>query len=169
MGGVAQWVEDGIEFLRHVGVAGPDVGGGYHQIFGEGPVPVYAHALGVFAVFLMALQAVAALAAGDMPLAGNQVPGPEALHTGTHLHYFPHILVPGGKADGYGVLCPFVPLVDVHVRAADGCLFNLDLHVVGTEFRDEYTLHPKSCFRFFLDESPHHVVAHKNKPRFLIK
>ena len=155
MGGVAQGVKNSVELLRHIGVAGPHIGGRDHQILGKGPAAVDPHALGLLAVLLVALQAVAALAAGNVPLAGHQIAGMEALHAGPHLHHFAHILMARGQAHRDGMLGPVVPLVDVHIRTADGGFPDLNFHVVGPQLGDGDPFHPQALLRLFLYQCPH--------------
>ena len=114
----------------------------------------------------MALKAVAALAAGDMPLAGDHIPGLEALNAGADLNYLAHILMAHRKAYGYGVLGPVVPLVDMHVSAADSCLLDFDFYIVWPKLRDRHPPHPKAYLGLLLYKSPHHVIAHRTNLGF---
>ena len=92
--------------------------------------------------------AVPAVPAGDMPFTGYPVADFIPLHFLTHIHNFPGILVPHHHGHGDGLLRPFVPVVDMHVRAANGGLADLDQNVVVPHFRLGHIGQPNAFFRF---------------------
>ena len=51
-----------------------------------------------------------------------------------------------------GGLRPFVPIVDMHVGAADGCLMDLNAHIVMAHGRLRHGLHPDAYFGFGFDQ-----------------
>src|SRR5690606_24490205 len=65
------------------------------------------------------------------------------------------ILVSHGHGHGDGLLRPVVPVVDVHVRAADRGLRDPDEHIVGTGLRLGDVLHPDAGPRFLLHQRFH--------------
>src|SRR5699024_5719634 len=126
VGCVAEGIEDGVQLLRNFRGTRDDVGGGNHQIFGKSAVPVHAYAAGGSAQMSPAGAAVAAHAADDVPFPGDQLAQMVALYVGAHLHNFPDVFVAGGGAQSNGVLSPFVPVPDVHVRTTDGGFVNFN-------------------------------------------
>ena len=78
------------------------------------------------------------MAAGDMPFAADKVADLETFDILADLDDFPDIFMPGGQADRNRMLRPFVPVINMHVRAADRRLADFDLHVVFAAFRDRH-------------------------------
>ena len=162
MGGVAEGIEDGVQLLRDGGGAGDHIAGGNHQVLGKGTVPVDTHALGTRAKVTPAGAAVAADAADDVALAGDQLSHAVALHVGADLHNLAHILMTGGHPQPDGVLGPLVPVPDMYIRAADGSLMNFDFHIVGAHRGNFYPLHGQPLLRLILHQSPHGTCLQTN-------
>ena len=78
--------------------------------------------------------AVAAEAAGDVPLAGDAVADGEAAHLLPHLDDLADVLVADVHRHGDRLLRPVVPFPDVDVGAADRRLPDPDHHVVVADF-----------------------------------
>ena len=129
--GVAERVEDGQSVERDPLVRRPDVDRRERQVLGEGAGRGRADAHAVRAEVTAPGAAVAAVAADDVPLAGRQLPELEAAHPVSQLDDPAHELVAGDQRHGDRALRPLVPLVDVHVRAADGGLEHTDHHFSG--------------------------------------
>ena len=68
---------------------------------------------------------------------------------------FAYKFVPDDHGSGDGFLSPFIPLVDVHVGAANAGAVNMDEHVVNTDLRLGNFLEPKPWFALFLDKCFH--------------
>ena len=65
-------------------------------------------------------QTVATFAAHQVPFAGNDITGLEIVHMSTGFYNFAHKFVTKMHGDRDGFLGPGIPVVDVHVCAADG-------------------------------------------------
>ena len=144
--GVAERIEDGGQFIGDVvrqleGVEGRD-----HQVFGEGARAVDADPYGVAAQVGATGAAVAAVAAGDVAFAGDAIADGEAAHFLADGDHLSHILVTDHHGHGYGLLGPLIPVVDVHVGAADGGLADLDQQIVVAELGSRDVRHPDAGF-----------------------
>src|SRR5690606_4225345 len=113
--------------LRHL----EGVEGRQHEVVGERPLALHAHPHGVAARVAAPGAAVAAVAAGDVALAAHAVAHLEAAHLAAHARHHPGPLVAGDERHGHGALRPLVPVVDVHVGAAEAGLGDADQQVVG--------------------------------------
>src|SRR5688500_3742529 len=82
--------------------------------------------------------AVAAIAARDVAFAGNAIADLEAGNLAADLDDLAAVFVPDCHRHRDRLLRPGVPVVDVHVRAADGAALHTDQNVVrtGGGFRD---------------------------------
>ena len=157
MGGVAEGIEEGHHILRQAFINNNHIGLRNAHILGKGSVPVHAHAHRVLAPLNIAVVAVAAPVAGDVSLAGNPLSHGKTGDTGTQGSHFAHILM----ADGHGgldmYLGPGVPVVDVHIRAADGGFVHLDKHLAGTGDRYRHLPQRKSRASSRLDDCIHQL------------
>ena len=133
---VADRVEHGDHILVERGVDEDDIARGDAEVLRERAVAVYADARGVLAPLDVARVTVAAVAAGDVPLARNALADGQPRHARAERGDLADILVPDdhGRLDVLGR--PLVPVVDVHVRAADGGFVDLDKNFAGTGDRD---------------------------------
>ena len=157
---ISKRIKDCIEFLIDSRVAWPYIGCRNYQILSKRTVSVYANALCIFTVLLVSFQTVTAFAAGDMSFTGYQIARFESLYTGSDFYNFAYILVSGCKSDRDRVLCPVIPLINVYVRTTNCIFVDLDLHIIWSNLRDRYSLHPKSLFWFFFHQCPHHIIIH---------
>ena len=145
---VAERVEDRRQVIRDIvgdfkGVKGRD-----HQILGKAARAVDAHADGVAAQVGTARAAVTAVAAGDMPFAGDAVANLKAAHFLTNPHHFADVFVTDHHRHRNGLLRPLIPVVDVHVGPANGGLADFNQQIVMADFRFRYVGHPDAFFRF---------------------
>ena len=67
-------------------------------------------------------------------------------------------LVADGHGHGDGLLRPFVPLVDMHIGAADAGVTHADQHVVDADRRLGNLFQPQSALRFALDQCLHERI-----------
>ncbi len=74
----------------------------------------------------------------------------------------PAVLMADRHGHRNGLLRPLIPLVDVHVGAADRRLGDLDQHVVRADRRLRDIHHPDAGSRFFLDERFHRLSLSLN-------
>src|SRR5271165_5143395 len=147
---VAQRIKDGSVFLRNRRIQFPEVGFRNHHILGERAIRVNPNDFHALADVGFAGSALHALAAGHMHFSGNEV---ALLHAGDFVTVgsnFAAELVSGNQRRMNAPLRPSVPLINVQIRAADGCNFNFDQNFVAAECRDFdfANLSPGSGMRF---------------------
>ena len=133
----------------------PDVGDRQGQVLGEGSRPVDAHAVGIHAEVAAAGQAVAALAADQVPFAADDIADLEVLDVASQFNDSPHEFVSDHHRDGHGLLGPGVPVVDVYVRSADSRTEDFDEDVVDPDLRHGYVFQGQAGLRFRLDQRFH--------------
>ena len=155
MHGVAQRVEDGQGVERDPLGRRPHVDRRERQVLGEGAGGGHADAQAVGAEVTATGAAVAAVAADDVPLAGRQLPDLETAHAVAQRDDPAHELVAGDQRHGQRALRPLVPLVDVHVRAADGGLEDADHHFAGAGAGDGDALERQAGAAVVLHEREH--------------
>jgi hypothetical protein len=154
---IAQRVEDGEGVERDPLVRRPDVDRRKRHVLGEGAGSGRSDADAVRAEMTPTGAAVAAVAADDVPLAGHQLPELEAAHPVSELDDPAHELVADDQGHGQRALRPLVPLVDMHVRAADGGLEHADHDFSGAGARDGDALERQTGSGFLLDERKHRL------------
>ena len=93
----------------------------------------YEHRTLTFAEMAAPGPAVAAMAAGDVPFAGNAIADLEALDFGTQFDDGADVLVADVHRDRDRLPRPVVPFPDMHVGPADGRFPYLDQDVVGAD------------------------------------
>src|SRR5579875_2930606 len=133
----------------------PDVGHGQDDVFGEGPVAVYADAFGMSAEVTPAGEAVAAVSTDDVTLAADSVARPEVRDIGADFNNFADEFVSDNQGNGDGALRPRVPLVDVEVGTANACGEDANFDVVGANFRLGNLFEPEPTFGAGLHQSFH--------------
>mmetsp|Transcript_21172 Transcript_21172/g.49211 ORF Transcript_21172/g.49211 Transcript_21172/m.49211 type:complete len:224 (+) Transcript_21172:474-1145(+) len=99
--------------------------------------------------------AVPAVTAHHVAFAAHAVSDLKAAHALAHLYDGACKLVTNCHAVRYGLLGPLVPMVDVHVGAADGSTVNLDQHIVEARFGDGLPVHPYAGLRPQLGKGLH--------------
>ena len=92
--------------------------------------------------------AVTAVAAGNMPFAGNAIANLKAAYFLADTHDFPHVLMPYYHRHRDSFLRPFIPVINVYVGTANGGLADFDQQIVMADFRFRYVGHPDAFFRF---------------------
>ena len=169
MGGVAEGVEEGHHILRQALVNDNHVALGNADVLAEGAVPVHAHALGVLAPLDVAGVAVAAAAAGDVPLAADPLADVQPVDARAQLGDFAHIFM----ADDHGrtdmLHRPGVPVINMYVRTADGGFVDLDEYLSGTRLgnRNLPQFQTYSCNRLYQRV---HELCHNRPPiKYIIR
>ena len=119
---------------------------GSDDVFGERARPVDADALGVRAEVPPAGQAVAAAAADDVALAADDLAGMKVRDVRADLDDLADELVADHHRHGNRLLRPGVPVVDVHVGAADAGPQHANQHVVDARFGHRHLFEPKASF-----------------------
>ena len=116
---VAERIENGRDVAIDGRIVQPDIGHGQRDVLGKRAGPIHADPLGVLAEMPAASQAVAAAAADHMPFAADNVAGSEIDHIRADRDDLAHELVADHHGHGNRALGPGVPVVDMHVGAAD--------------------------------------------------
>ena len=118
-----------------------------HQIFGKAARTVDADARGIAAQVRTPGAAVTAVAAGDMPFAGNAIAKLKAANLLTDAHHFADVFMAHHHRHRNGLLRPLIPVVDVHVGTANRGLANFNQQIVMADFRFRHVGHPDAFFR----------------------
>src|ERR1700682_1111594 len=90
-----------------------------------------------------------------MSLAGNPVAGMKTAYFAAHLDDLAGILVTHGHGYRHRLLSPSIPVVDVHVGAANGGAMHFDEYVVVSHGGFRNVLHPNPRFGACLDQRFH--------------
>src|SRR6266851_3906582 len=101
--------------------------------------------------------AIAAMAAGDMTFARYAVARMEAAHLTAQFDDLAGILMTDRHGNRYGLLGPSIPIVNVHVGAADGRTIHFDEDIIVTDRGFRNILHPDAGFRARLDQCFHEL------------
>ena len=88
-------------------------------------------------------ETIATMSAGDVTFADNEIAGRETFHVFAHKIDNPHKFVTDGHRDGDRFLRPGVPIIDVDVSPADGCLHDANEHIVTVNFGNGNFFEPK--------------------------
>src|SRR5277367_5939481 len=99
--------------------------------------------------------AVAAMPAGDVSLAGNSIAGFHTAHFAADLHDLARVLMTDCHRHRNGFLRPGIPVVDMHVGAANGGAVDFDEHIVVTDRGLGHVFHPDSRFCASFDQCFH--------------
>src|SRR5580693_4301013 len=100
-------------------------------------------------------EAVAAASADDMAFAGDEVADLEVGDVGADGRKFADELMADDHGNGYGLLGPLVPLINMDIGAADSGAADADEDVVDAVFGLGNVLEPEAALRARLDESSH--------------
>ena len=108
-------------------------------------------------------QAVAAAAANQVPFTGNQIAGLEIMHIAADLGHPAHKFMTYGHRHGNGFLGPLIPVVNVHIRAADRGFVNLYEYIADADLRNGHFFQPEPRLRLGLYQGIHfrsHAYLH---------
>src|SRR5215472_9432844 len=107
-------------------------------------------------------EAIAAMSTGDVTFADDKIALSESFHMIADAIHDADKLMPNDHRHSNRFLCPCLPVVDVHVRSADGCFQHSNQHVIAAYFWNRNILEPKTglCFRFY---NGLHRLLHKGK------
>ena len=153
--GVSERIHDCDEIVRYARIDLHHIGGRDTEVLGKGAVAVHAYAYGIFAYMFAASAAVAAMAAGYMPLSGDAVADLVVTDSAAELDNLAYIFVAYGHRRLDCVLGPLVPIVDVQVSAADRDLPYLYKNVIHTDFRHRDVFHPYTRLGVFFYQCFH--------------
>ena len=130
MDGVAKRIETGEDIERNGGVGMPGVGSGDGDELRPRARPVDADALGVGAKMPPARQTIAAMPAGDVTFADDEIALGESAHIAADAINFADELVPDRHRDRDRFLCPRIPVINMNIGPADRCLERANEDVV---------------------------------------
>ena len=160
---IAEGIEDRRDFVGDIVRDRDDVGFGDREVFGETARAIDADAKRVTAKVPAPGPAVAAGVADHMALARNPLTDPILGGRLAAIDDLAAELVTHDHGHGHRLGRPFIPFPDMHIRAADRRLPDLDQHFVRTGFGHRHMLHPKP----FLWPGFHqglHFIAHVASP-----
>jgi hypothetical protein len=89
-------------------------------------------------------ETVAAATTDYMALPRDNLPGMKVIDVGTHIDNLANKLMTHDHGHRNGCLSPIVPVVDMHVGAADGSAFDFDQDVVDTHFWFRHIFQPEA-------------------------
>jgi len=158
MRGVAEGVKEGDNVLRQALVDGNDVARRDADILRERAVPVDADADMVLTPLNIAGVTVAAVAAGDMALAGDALADREARDARAKLGDLADILMADDLWGLDVLLRPLVPFVDMDVGAADRGLVDLDENFSGARHRNRHLPQLQSGAGCGFYDGIHHLI-----------
>src|SRR5580692_7559760 len=135
MNGVAERIENSSNFLIDATIMPPDIGHGQRDELRKRSWTVDADSKGGRAKMTSPSQAVATTSADDVPFTTHDVPRIEVVDIGSNLDNLPNEFMSYGHRHLNCLLCPVVPLIDMHVRAADSGVMHAHEHVIDADYR----------------------------------
>ena len=136
---ISKWIKDCIHLFRDCRICRPYVSSRDDKVFCKCSIAVYADTFCIFTVLFVPFQTVTAFSAYNMSFSGYNISDVESFYARSHLYDLSNIFVSSCLSYGNGVLCPFIPLIDMYVCSTDCCLMDFDLHIVCTNFRNRYS------------------------------
>jgi hypothetical protein len=100
-------------------------------------------------------QTVSAVATGDVSFGNDEIAASKTFNVVAHAIHNADKLMANDHRHGNRVLRPCVPVIDVHVRATDGCLQDADEHIIAADFWNRNILEPETWFRSGFDNRLH--------------
>ena len=165
---VAQRVENGADFVRNVIRQRHHVECRQFQILGKGALLVHPDAAGAGVQVELACPALARVGLDQMPLARAALTHHQICNIAPDFDDLARELMAGDHRHRHSVRCPFVPVPDVNIGAANSGLLHLDQHLVGADLRHRRLHHPQTLLRMALFQRLHRVgSAHDTIPSSL--
>ena len=152
---IAEGIEAGGNLRRDLIGNQPQVRCRNGDVLGECAVAVDSDSFRMGTQMTASRTAVAARAAGDVAFRRDAVGDGIVVHAETDLDDFSDELVTDDQRRVDRALRPFVPVVNVQIRPADGSLLHLDEHLVGRDRRHGNVLHPDPGLRGAFDQCFH--------------
>src|SRR5690606_15092724 len=135
---IAHGIMDAAHLVRHGVVQMPDVGGGHRDEVREASVAVHTDDFCVGADVRVARSAKWAASVHDVPLGGHPVTDRDIRHQSADLYHVARELVSDHEWRLAASARPVVPLVDVHVGAADARAAHTDQDFVLPDYGHRY-------------------------------
>src|SRR5215471_8954142 len=123
---------------------------------------IHADALCIRAKMTPSGQTIAAMSAGDVPFAHDEIAAGKALHVITDRINHTSELMTDRHRYWNGFLRPLIPVVDVHIGTADRRFQHPDQHVIAASFWNRNVLQPETRLAFGLHDRLHHFL-HEQK------
>src|SRR6202020_1478988 len=90
---------------------------------------------------------------------GDAIAGTKAAHLAADFDYFSRVFMSDRHRHGHRFLRPRIPIVNMHIGAADGGTLDLDEHIVVADRGFRNVLHPDAGFRAGFDECFHDMFS----------
>ena len=148
-------------------IAVPDIGNRNGKIFRKTAVPVHPDSLGIGAEMPPPGKAVPAMTADNMAFSADKIPHLHIVDMFAERRHPAHKFVPDGHGGRDGFLTPLIPVVNMHICAADGGLFDLDKNIILADFRDR-NIHQRQPRRAFFFHQCFHVCLLLSGKNFLL-
>jgi hypothetical protein len=157
VGRIPQGIETGENIGWDCRITVPDIGDGDAKVLRKSPRSIDAHAARLHAEMTPSSQTVSTAAAYDMSFSRDEIVDFEIVNIVSNLNDPAYELVTDGHGDGNGLLSPLVPVVNVHIRAADCRLVNLDEDVIDPHFRHRNLFQKDAGLPFGFNQGFHNV------------
>ena len=112
------------------------------DVFGKAAWPVHPNPHRVSAQMTGSGAAVTAVAAGDVAFPTHPLAHAQALHMASNFGNTPDKLMTGDHWHRNSLLRPFIPVINVHVGAANRALGHLNQYVIGPDLGHRSIHHP---------------------------
>src|SRR5271165_1216994 len=155
--GIAQGIEDRGGVAVQAWIVPPDVGHRQSDVLREAAGPVHSDARGARTQLAAAGHAVAAAAAHYVAFARDQFAGTKIDDIGADLNDLANEFMPDRHRNRDRLLGPGIPVVDVHVGAADPCAVDADQNSIDAEGGLGDVFEPKAWRSVRLDECFHRI------------
>ena len=103
--------------------------------------------------------AVSTATAHDMPFGADNITHLKIVNIVTHINNLADKLMANRHRRTNRLLCPFVPVINMHIRSANGRFQGLNQNIINSNFRNRHIFQPQPLFRFFLDQCLH-ILLH---------
>ena len=158
MNGVAERIEDRGDFAVDIRAVMPDVGLRHRDILGERAGPIDPDTDRVLAQVAAPRQAVAAVAADDVALGGNDFAGKKILDVGADFDDLADELMADDHWERNGFARPIVPFINMEIGAANAGFPNPNQDIVLFDNRDWCLFEVQSDFIAAFNESFHNSI-----------
>ncbi len=148
MGRIAKGVRAGKDIHWNFGITKPDVGDGDRKIFGKSTGSINSHTTGFHTEVPPSSQTVTTATANQMTFTGDEVTRFEVMNISAYLRHSSNKLMSHMHRNRYRPLSPFIPVVDMNIRAAYRCLVNSNQNIIDSNLGNRHLFQPDSGLRF---------------------
>jgi hypothetical protein len=100
-------------------------------------------------------EAIPTMPTGDVSFGNDEIAGAKTFYVIAHAIHNADKLMANDHWNWNRFLRPRIPVIDVHVRATDGCFQDANQHVVAAYFWNRNIFEPKTGLRFRFDNRLH--------------